>query len=130
MDDGAGDQFIGDDRAHEAGNFIRFVERRLGADAAAAIKREYGGERFYLSGNPRDHQRMAKVVGLEAATLIAKEFGDGIVEVPLGPRSRHALIEQACIDGLTATEIVKRYHCCNRTVFKTRARLRRQGRMP
>jgi Mor family transcriptional regulator len=130
MDDVAADQSTGDDKPHEAGNFIRFVERRLGEDVAATIKQEFGGERFYLAGRPRDHQRMAKLIGLEAATLIAKEFGDGVVEVPLGPRSRSALIEQACIDGLTATEIVKRYHCCSRTVYKTRAKLRRQGRLP
>jgi hypothetical protein len=110
-------------------DLIGFVAQRLGQKTADLIQHEFGGRAIYLGVEPEDHHVLPKLIGVENAKIIALEFGSGMVDIPLGPSSRRARIEQACLDGQTITNIAREFGCCTRTVSKTRARLRRQGRL-
>jgi hypothetical protein len=120
--------------ASEPTEFMRFVSQSLGDAVAQKIEQRFGGHRFYIPIIPEEHHALSKAIGLAEAQHIAVLFGSGYVEVPLGASgsmvTRRSLIEQACIDGRTSTSIVRDFGCCSRTVYKIKARLRREGRLP
>ncbi len=111
------------------GDLLGFVRQHIGPDIAAKIQAAYGGTLACVPQAPEEHHVFSKIVGVANAQQIATIFGSGQAPIPLGSNSRRARIEDACIAGLTTTQIVKSLGCCSRTVFGARARLRRQGRL-
>ena len=109
-----------------------FVDKRLGSDVAALILREWGGtDALHVPAEPREHQVLCKLIGLENTKIISRDFGCGRVCLPLrqfgAMAVRHAAIKQACREGRTTTSIVKEFRASARTVYKIRARLRREA---
>ena len=65
------------------------IEELAGRQAALDFARAFGGTRFYVSRDPSPDGRLARAVGLEAATAIAEHFSTGRtgveIDVPTGP---------------------------------------------
>jgi hypothetical protein len=110
-------------------DLIMFVSHRFGAEMACKIEEAFGGRQVYIPITPEPHNVFPKVVGLENATIIAREFGWGTVMIPLGQRRRSALIEAACLSRRSAGDIAKAFRCSTRWVHQKRANLRRAGRL-
>ena len=115
--------------AAKPGDLVGFVSRRLGEDIANKIEEAFGGREVYVPITPEPHNVFTKVVGLEAALVVAKEFGSGKASVPIGSRRRSELIVAACLSGRGTSEIAKSFRCSCRLVQLKRAELRREGRM-
>lgn len=106
----------------------------VGAPAAAALARDFGGVRLYLPSQARlraDHP-LVRSVGAEAARRIVDRFGGGPLEVPLGPHARTAAlaraIRQRLLAGQSEAQIARACGVHIRTVRRHRAALRTDPR--
>lgn len=117
------------DEADAPDDFVQFVTQWFGAETMRQIEAAFGGRQVSLPSAPKEHHDLCRVIGVEKAQTIAIMFGHGRVNIPLGHANRRVRIEEACIAGKTATQIVREFGCCSRTVHKIRAKLRREGRM-
>lgn len=55
----------------------------IGAEAALALVAERGGRSVYVPRHPTAATELAKIVGLDAATILGQEFGREAFVVPI-----------------------------------------------
>lgn len=84
--------------------FARIVEI-VGDDAARAICRAFGGRECYIAAFPRQGVGLAKVIGIDAAEKLAKEFGSHKISPPT---MKITLKERILAENGTLTEIAAR----------------------
>jgi hypothetical protein len=108
-----------------------FIEKEFGAEVLGSVLAEFGGGKVYVPKDPKEHHVLCQIIGVDRVKIIAKDFGDATIDLPLKQfgaiAMRRQAVKRACLDGRTTTSIVKEFRCSSRTVHKIRARLRRDG---
>ena len=95
-----------------------------GTAAMLKLAHGFGGRRLYLPSPDRLHdgQKLVVELGMEAATILCRDFGPGDVDVPMGPASRRSLkpvIQRLLREGeLSRAEIATRLACSERRVYQ------------
>ncbi|MEN9901639.1 MAG: hypothetical protein RL651_303 [Pseudomonadota bacterium] len=96
----------------------------IGSDNVIALidlARSNGGRCFvYIPVRPRAGNQIAKLIGIEAAKKLAREYGGQDIEIPkckaIDRAQRAAEIKRLASDGITHVEIAKRFELCTRQV--------------
>ena len=105
----------------------------IGKEGADKFCAAFGGRLIYIPASPRAEGRIAKVMGLETASKIAKTVGAGRVLVPLSrystTRMRKHLVMIHLRNGSSNAEIAQALKCHTRTVTRLTSQLRREGRL-
>ena len=114
------------------GIFPVSIARRLcGDEIAAALIRDFGGQRLYFPKVVGDDHPLAKSLGRENAQKIAEEcWGVSGLYIPLGfgeRDNRRALVAVLLADGKTVPEIARRAKRSERTIRLDIAALRKAG---
>lgn len=120
-----------DDLDHaQSGSLLAVVERCCGRDAVERLVSAVGGREVCIPSDPREHHIVSHILGLDGARRVAREFGWGNVEVPLGAASSarklqtaaHALIAA----GKSNFEVAGALGITTRTVRRYRRQIRAQ----
>lgn len=94
----------------------------IGDDAAVLLSVRFGGRRIYIPKNPSD-TTLAQVIGFKAASLLARQLGGTIVEMPIG-RGKRERILILTDNGRTVAEIAEVVGVTERHVKAVRAEYR------
>lgn len=98
-------------------------------DVATALKvaAAFGGTRLFVAISPRPTSALARVVGVDAATAIARYVGHGDIEIPMsaarGQGGRRRRVAQMLGAGASVREAALGGDVCERTVRRIRARV-------
>jgi len=101
----------------------------IGADAMAALLAKLGGRRLVIPKKMGEHHPIADAIGHEAALRLAEELAGATLDVPVTAMKR-AQIAEALAQNMKPDEIVRRYLCSRRFVFKVQAELRSDSLVP
>lgn len=108
--------------------------RLFGSAARDLLWQEFGGRQLYIPKSPPPDHPINLAIGADRAAVLAKELGGVTVYVPRQPhRSRHwrrEVVRRLTIDRQPLDEIAKAADCNTRTVYRLRALLRQEGKLP
>ena len=109
------------------------MRRLFGAEVAAKLQAHYGGIRAYIPKDPKPHNVLTHLVGIDVARAIAKHWGGMTIDVASGDEGRNRTwrrVEELLLSGASAAKAARAAGCTERTVYKVRARLKDLGRLP
>ncbi|MCG8434052.1 MAG: hypothetical protein MJA83_08485 [Gammaproteobacteria bacterium] len=93
--------------------FLREVAELTTLGTALTLARDYGGTRQYIPKRPAADRWLAAAVGMAAAQILARAYGDRHVDIPRFAARRRMAIAQA--EG-TGAEIARLYGVTERYV--------------
>jgi DNA-binding NarL/FixJ family response regulator len=121
----------GFDPTDDGSSLKRDLTRLCGAEAADKFLQAFAGCRYRIPYRPSIKSRLAQAIGHENATAFAAEYGGEVMDVPGGEllawNQRRLRIEKMLIAGAASYDVAREAGCTERTVRKTRARLRAKG---
>ena len=98
---------------------------------AITLAKEVGGTVVSIPRHPKAHNKLAKLIGLDNLQAIAKDIGWGEFLIPAGEYrgqgSRKRVIQRLAEDGYSTQEIARVTDCHERTVRRTKSRLRNEA---
>jgi len=108
------------------------IVERLGRDNALRLTQIVGGTRLRVPGDPRNGQRLDRILGHDLAVLVILHFGDQLLSVPLsldGPGAQGKPVDRRKVKRLTAkgwsaARIARHLGCSERTIYAKRAQSR------
>ncbi len=95
----------------------------IGADAMTALLAKLGGRRLVIPKKMGEHHPISDAIGHDAALRLAEELAGATLDVPVTAMKR-AQIAEALAQNMKPDEIVRRYLCSRRFVFKVQAEMR------
>lgn len=100
-------------------------------EVAELLAREVGGTEIFVPRYPKAGSLLVQLVGITDATQIAREVGWGRLLIPAGAfrgqGSRRRMVERLSADGYSTQEIARLVDCHERTVRRTKERLRNEA---
>lgn len=101
------------------------------AEVAETLAREVGGTEIFVPRYPRAGGMLVQLIGLSNATAIAQKIGWGKLLIPAGDfrgqGSRRRMVERLTAEGFSTQEIARMVDCHERTVRRTKERLRSEA---
>ena len=96
-----------------------------------AFQRELGGQVLYIPRSLTDEHRIARAIGLDAATRLCRELAGNSVSVPSrGPQDRRDAVLILSLAKLGMNQIGAAIGLHARSVMRIRSQLRDEGFLP
>ena len=98
----------------------------IGLQAALQLCDEHGGTTVTVPARPKATHPISRAIGLEAARLLNKHFGNARLSLPMGPtrgqRGRRTQVAKLLSSGYSVPEAARLADVHERTVYNVRRR--------
>ncbi|MEL6478118.1 MAG: hypothetical protein AAFR17_12400 [Pseudomonadota bacterium] len=105
------------------------IEGLIGTDKAVALMQAFGGREVTIPKKPEAGMELPKVIGVEAARVLASDLGSGRVLIPMAQSSRVARLRRMLKDGISHQKIAAALGCHVRTVEYHAAKVRKDPQL-